>query len=155
MPRVLILAYGNPMRGDDGLGWHAAQALAGDADGDEVQVMFSEQLTPDLAEPVSLSRRIIFVDASATSEPGCVASAPVQPSTEPPGSFSHEITPASLLAWAQTLYGASPQAVMISVGGESFELGAGLSAPVAKSLPSLLACVREHIAAARVDYGGE
>ena len=146
MARVLILAIGNPMRGDDGVGWHAARALAGEHPGEDVQVLFCEQLTPDLAEPVSASERVVFIDASAVAAAGCIASEPLSPSTEDPGSFSHEISPGCLLGWSKALYGTAPEAVLVTVGGESFETGEGLSASVAKSLPALLACVRKLIA---------
>jgi hydrogenase maturation protease len=146
MTRVLVLAYGNPLRGDDGIGWHAAQALAPDSEGEDLRVLFSEQLTPDLAEPVSRSRLVIFVDASVAHEPGSVSCLPLAPSAEPPGSFSHEVTPGSLLSWAKALYGACPEARMVSLGAASFDIGQGLSPSVAKSLPALIACVREQIA---------
>ena len=146
MTRVLVLAYGNPLRGDDGIGWHAAQALIPEFDGEDVRVLFCEQLTPDLAEPVARSRRVIFIDASAADEPGRVSCLRLSPSAEPPSSFSHEITPGTLLAFAGALYEAIPEASLVSLGAESFEFGQGLSPSVAKSLPALLACVREQIA---------
>ncbi len=148
MARVLVLAFGNPLRGDDGVGWHAAQALAPEFDGEDVRVQYCEQLTPDLAEPVSRSRRVIFIDASAAEEPGRVACLPLVSSAEAPGSFSHEISPSALLAIADALYGTKPKACLVSLGAESFEFGQGLSASVAKSLPALLACVREQISLA-------
>ena len=33
MGRVLIIGYGNPLRGDDGFGWHAAERLRETAPG--------------------------------------------------------------------------------------------------------------------------
>jgi hydrogenase maturation protease len=145
MTRVLILAYGNPLRGDDGLGWHAAQALAGEIDGETVRVLFCEQLTPDLAETASACRRIIFIDASVSEAPGVVSCRRLKPSSGSPGSFTHEISPEGLLAWTRALFGSTPDASLVSVGAESFEFGQGLSPSVAKSLPALLACVREQV----------
>ena len=112
MAGVLVLAIGNPMRGDDGVGWQAAQALARENPGEDVRILFCEQLTPDLAEPVSMSARVIFIDANVTSPAGCVVSRRLDPSIEDPGSFSHEISPTCLLAWSKALYGASPEAVL-------------------------------------------
>jgi len=146
MRRVLVLAIGNTMRGDDGIGWHAAKALTEESTCDDLRVLFCEQLTPDLAEAVSVSERVIFIDSSVNSPAGCVAARRVDPSMKDTESFSHEIGPESLLFWSRALYGTSPEAVLITVGGESFEAGEGLSPSVAKSLPALLACVRERIA---------
>ena len=33
MTRVLVIGYGNPLRGDDGLGWEIASGLATDNSG--------------------------------------------------------------------------------------------------------------------------
>jgi len=39
MARVLIIAYGNPMRSDDGVAWRAAAALQGRFSSDEVEIV--------------------------------------------------------------------------------------------------------------------
>ena len=64
MARVLIVAYGNPMRSDDGLAWHAADKLEGKYSPSEVEILRVHQLAPELAENVSRSEAVIFVDAA-------------------------------------------------------------------------------------------
>ena len=39
MPSVLIIAYGNPLRSDDGLAWHAAKAIEGKFGSSEVEIL--------------------------------------------------------------------------------------------------------------------
>src|SRR5580704_15594719 len=52
-PRTLVIGYGNPLRSDDALGWHASRLLAQALAGQEVDVITCHQLTPELAEPLS------------------------------------------------------------------------------------------------------
>jgi hydrogenase maturation protease len=48
MPGTLLIGYGNPLRGDDGLGWQVADQVARDAD-KSIKVVATHQLTPELA----------------------------------------------------------------------------------------------------------
>ena len=43
---VLVVGYGNPLRGDDGFGCHAAALLAADPRLEEARVLARHQLTP-------------------------------------------------------------------------------------------------------------
>ena len=60
----LILGYGNPLRSDDGFGWKMATEIEPDVTSAEVKVIATQQLTPELAEAVAGSRRILFLDAA-------------------------------------------------------------------------------------------
>lgn len=141
---TLIIGYGNPLRGDDGVGWHAAQWLEeryGERGEGTIRVVGCHQLTPDLAEPVSRSRLVLFIDACGGEPPGeltCqVLSLP--PATSSPTAFSHHLTPASLLTWAQWCYGSCPtKALLLTVVGEHFGYTEALSPPVQATLPALL-----------------
>ncbi len=138
MARVLILGYGNPLRADDGLGWHAAKRLAPTLAGSDVEIITRHQLTPDLAEPVSRAERVIFIDAQAGGPPGELAIREVAPLTNAPVLLSHSLDPAALLALARQLYGTSPQAFVLSVASQSFGYSQELSPEVQSSLPELL-----------------
>ena len=50
---VLVIGYGNPLRGDDGIGWSAANALAEGMQDDRVRIVACIQLTPELAESIA------------------------------------------------------------------------------------------------------
>ena len=63
MARVLIVAYGNPMRSDDGIAWRAADALAPKVSESDVEILRLHQLTPELADAVRNFGTVIFVDA--------------------------------------------------------------------------------------------
>jgi hydrogenase maturation protease len=83
MPGTLIIGYGNPLRGDDGLGWQVAGELAKCVDA-LISAVAVQQLTPELAEPVSDADLVIFVDASCHGEPGSWRCESIRPESETP-----------------------------------------------------------------------
>ena len=72
MAGVLVIGVGNPLRGDDGLGWHAAEHLRERLVELHATVTSCHQLIPELAEPVSRAERVIFIDARVGPTPGTV-----------------------------------------------------------------------------------
>jgi hydrogenase maturation protease len=138
MAQTLIIGYGNPLRGDDGLGWHAAQRLTAVLSPHKAQIETCHQLTPELAEPISRADLVIFIDAEQQAPAGQLSCRHLAPGAGLPGTFSHDLTPPMLLAWAQGLYGTCPEAVLLSVSSQSFGCGEALSPAVAAVLPELL-----------------
>jgi Ni,Fe-hydrogenase maturation factor len=117
MPHTLIIGYGNPLRGDDGFGWHAALRLREIVHDADIEILAVHQLTPELMDPISRARRVIFIDAAVGEDAGKLTVAPL----ETTGS----------------LYRARPEALLITVVGLDFEIGADLSEPVQLALESL------------------
>jgi hydrogenase maturation protease len=124
----LVIGYGNPLRGDDGLGWRAAELLQ--ARLPEAEVITCQQMTPELAEPISRAARVAFVDAAAEGPPGLIRRRPVEPDASVPTVFTHHVNPGLLLSLSERLYGHRPGAVLFSVAGEAFDYGQALSPPV-------------------------
>ena len=61
--QILMIGYGNELRGDDAAGPKVVAAV--DAwNLEQVQTLIRHQLTPELAEPIAQARAVIFVDAS-------------------------------------------------------------------------------------------
>jgi len=135
---ALIIGYGNPLRSDDALGWHASRLLAEALTGKEVEVITCHQLTPELAEPLSQCRRAVFIDADAEGKPGEIHRRTVRPEALKSSSFTHTCTPPGLLASARQLYGRRPQAIIITVTAQSFEFGDTLSPVVSAALPKVV-----------------
>jgi len=162
MPRVLIIAYGNPLRCDDGLAWRAADQLEGKFSGSVVELLPTHQLTPELAAAVSRSDGVIFVDAASAEEgnaqPGEVHCAPIG---LPEGKvrFSHQLSPSSVIALARELYAASPRAFSVTVTGQCFDHGESFSPVVAAALPVLVTrietLVRELLSAESFPRGSD
>ena len=140
MAKALIIGYGNPLRGDDGLGWHAARLLADIAAAHDAEVVTCHQLMPELAQQISQTALVIFVDAAIKGQPGQLDWRRVEPKAGP-ASFAHHVSPESLLAMAGELYGRSPQAFVVSVVGGTFECGEELSPVVRAALPGLVKLV--------------
>ncbi len=153
MPRSLVLGIGNPLRGDDALGWHAARQLARlhgteaeaqflednrwvSADA-SLEIMACQQMTMDLVEPVHNADQVIFIDATVKGEPGSLACEAVTPEA-PQNLISHQFDAPTLLAAVQALYGACPKAVVFSVTASTFDYTEELSPPVAAWLPELV-----------------
>jgi len=134
----MIIGYGNPLRGDDGVGWRVAEALAAELPTEEALTV--HLLTPELAEPISRARLVVFVDAAVGDLPGQIHCFPLAPATGRPS--SHETNPAGLLALAAELFGSCPPAHMVTITGESFDVGETLSEAVEAAVPVAAAAVR-------------
>ncbi|MBV8099116.1 MAG: hydrogenase maturation protease [Verrucomicrobia bacterium] len=143
---LLIIGYGNPLRGDDGIGWRVADQLAALA-GDAATVLTVHQLTPELAEPISKAELVIFIDACYGGQPGSWTCETISLDQESSEAFTHYFTPANLLGHASTIFGAKPKALLISVAGASFDCGDHLSVDVAAIIPEIVANVSQWWAA--------
>jgi hydrogenase maturation protease len=151
---VLVVGYGNPLRGDDGAGWRAAELLEADPRAAGAQVVVCHQLTPELAEDVSQADLVVLVDASSecsratASRAGAVAVRSIQ-ATHAGGSgqtalsslFSHHIDAERLLQISGDLYGRCPPAVMVTIQVADVAGGTTFSEPVEASLPALVDAV--------------
>lgn len=138
MAHTIIIGYGNPLRGDDGLGWRAAERLRAEITDPEVDVQTGHQLTPELAETVTHVRLVVFIDANCDTMAGEVVSRRIEPDRSPSELFTHRLTPEVLLGMAEKLYGRSPEGILISVGAASFEHGDQLSPAVESALPAVI-----------------
>ena len=79
---LLIIGYGNPLRGDDAFGYRAAEELqASFIDHREAVILPVHQLTPELAADIARAARVVFIDAAAEGEPGKLASRSVVPAS--------------------------------------------------------------------------
>ena len=145
MPKTLIIGYGNLLRGDDAVGCHAAHELEQlYRDAADVEVIASQQLTPELADDVSRSNFVLFLDACSGEYPGTIRRARVMPDAAPSG-FTHSLTPASLLTAAEQLYGDAPEAMSLTLAGWSFQLSNRLSPGARQLLPEFIRQARETV----------
>lgn len=133
---ALVIGYGNPLRQDDSLGWHVAERLI--AEGlPAVDVLTCHQLTPELAERISRTECVVFVDARAGPAAGRMACRAVAPHAAG-SAFSHHVAPGALLMLARALYGACPPAWVVTVDGAWFGHGPDLSPAVAAAVPAVV-----------------
>jgi hydrogenase maturation protease len=138
--KCLILACGNTLRGDDGIGpWLASWADERFSDEPRLQIMSRQQWTPDLAADIAAANSVIFIDCSSASAPGSVCLVDVRPA-ESESPSTHQVSAEDLLGLARKLYSSLPRAFLLTVGAGSLELGEKFSAPVLDAIP--LACER-------------
>jgi len=125
---IRLIGYGNPGRGDDGLGPALADRMA-DVAG--LAVTTEYQLTVDHALLISDAEMVIFADALLHADvPFTFTQA--TPSTSHDVT-SHSLSPQAVLALCNTLYGHAPEAYVLGIAGHEFgEVKEGLS-PLAQS----------------------
>ncbi|HEV2399301.1 MAG TPA: hydrogenase maturation protease [Candidatus Sulfotelmatobacter sp.] len=144
--KILIVAYGNPLRCDDGVAWRVADALAGKFPESEVEILSLHQLAPEAADNIRHVGLVLFLDAACADDventrPGDIgvrAVSNAEMNEQRAGQFSHVYSPAKLLYLAKELYRAEPKAFVITVTGEDFGHGDRLSAPVAAALSAFV-----------------
>jgi hydrogenase maturation protease len=142
MKRTLIIGYGNPLRCDDGLGWHIAKLLETTIDPEWVTVLCVHQLTPELSETISQYERVILIDACMDQKPGQIQTQQIACEASPP-SFSHQCAPETLLQASRDLFQAEPDMHLVTVAGDDFDYGEGLSDTVASRIPAVVDTVNE------------
>jgi hydrogenase maturation protease len=142
MAKVLVFGYGNTLRGDDGIGCRAAEALFAEDLPVDVEVVSLHQLAPELGEAIAASEAVLFIDATREGEPGELRCREVG-HDEPTARLTHRFTPESVLDLARELYGAAPRGWEITLCGEEFDLSEELSPRVAAQLPTLVRFVAD------------
>ena len=137
LARCLILACGNTLRRDDGVGpWLAEWARQRFQTEAAVRVVARQQWTPELAEEIVHTESVLFIDSSAESAPGVIKIIPVLPATSMEGLSTHHLDAAQLLALGHDLYDSLPRnAKLLTIGAGSTELGEEFSGPVKAALP--------------------
>ncbi|MDR3765054.1 MAG: hydrogenase maturation protease [Acidobacteriota bacterium] len=127
MTRILVLGYGNTLRGDDALGPRAVERLRPLVF--PAETLACHQLIPELAAQLAEYDAAIFVDAAAAGEPGTVHVRRLLPETQT-ASLTHHVSPATLLAMAHELYGRAPQSLLVTAVGADFTLQSSDEGPL-------------------------
>ena len=121
---LLVIGYGNTLRSDDGVGPRVADSvealnLAG------VCTLSCGLLTPELADPISRARRVIFVDASV-DVPAKIQLRPLS-AGDSAQIMAHAADPRTLLALARDVFGRVPEAWWLTIPAENLGIGEELS----------------------------
>ena len=146
-PRCLILACGNTLRGDDGVGpWLADWAEIRFAADPAIRIISRQQWTPELAEEIAASEAVLFIDCAIDSPPGSVRLQPVQPAAPAQGLATHHQGAAELLGLSRDLYGSLPlHSQLITIGAGSTHLGEAFSPAVTAALPEACRLIEETV----------
>lgn len=109
---LLVIGYGNTLRGDDGVGPRVAEEIAG-LHLPGVHSLVCHQLSPEHADPVSQAERVIFVDA-AVDEPRELQFRELFPG-ETTQLMTHAADPQTVLALALGVFGHAPRAWALTI----------------------------------------
>jgi hydrogenase maturation protease len=135
--KLLVIGYGNELRGDDGIGPQVARAVES-WNLPDVTALATHGLTPELAESISLADAVVFVDARVYSMGVEVAELRASAASR----IGHTSEPGWLLALAESLWGRRPQAWLITAPGVNFAMGQPLSPQAEQGVASALLEVR-------------
>ena len=122
---ALIIGYGSTLRGDDGVGPAVAELIeARNLPG--VDVIACHQLTPELADPISKVRSVIFVDAALELPEDQVRVSRVEPEAAHQV-MVHTASPGGLLHLARSVFNACPAAWLVEIPVAEMGIGEQLS----------------------------
>lgn len=141
--KFIILGYGNPDRGDDGVAYYLLNELirkystrkedlsdfqeAGILDlSPEIDLWYNLQLIPEVSQDLANYEHAIFLDAHTTEIPEPILVKEILPGYKN-SPFTHHLTPGSCLDLAEKLYQHAPLATLVTVRGYSFEFSRELS----------------------------
>jgi hydrogenase maturation protease len=138
---ILVIGYGNPLRGDDGLGPFVVDLIAA-RNWLGVRTNAVQQLTPELAAELAHVRLAVFVDAGVGDCENAIKISDVAPA-EPVAAMTHVADPQALLALTRVLYGACPSARLLTISGQLFEVADSLSPTAAANALRAVDCIAE------------
>ena len=131
---ALLLACGNLLREDDGVGLRIAEAVEQLFPASRLRIVAAQQFTPEMAAELAATDLAIFVDACVDDDPGAIRIFPVASSNEPPE--THRLDAPALLAMAGSLCGHTPaRAFALTVGAGHLGYGTEIAGPVRQAIP--------------------
>jgi len=109
---MLVIGYGNTLRGDDGVGPRVAEAV-GAMRLSGVRTLICQQLSPEHADSISRADSVVFVDA-AVDAPREVQLRPLEPN-ESSQLMAHAADPRTMLALSRDVFGHTPRAWWLTI----------------------------------------
>jgi hydrogenase maturation protease len=149
---VLLIAYGNSLRRDDGAGFLLAEKiehLLNDA-GRAVTRIDVHQLTPELALDIAEETvsTVLFLDTRAVSDPSddlSIHVAKVAAAEIASPSVGHHMDVSLLLAYTDHLFKTPPPSWLLTIPGVDFDHGEGISQTARNALDNPPAVLKDLI----------
>lgn len=148
MKTVVVIGLGNPLLGDEGIGYHLVERLANDAElPRDVEVLWGGTDLLGCAEQMQGRSRVVLLDAMlGAPEPGGLElweEGDFEALEESHGHAHHlPLIQAVHLLRSTSLLSRATQLTMITVGIESAHFGHGLSPKLGDLFPSILKDIR-------------
>jgi hydrogenase maturation protease len=146
--RILIYAYGNPGRQDDGLGNRLIEELGKWIDNQGIEWVDLEsdyQLNIEDSLRIADKDVVIFVDAS-NEDIEDINFSVVEPSEGRSEFTTHSASPSFVLALCIQLYAKHPETWLLQIRGYSWEFQEGLSEKAEKNLEKALEFLKKKLA---------
>jgi hydrogenase maturation protease len=121
---LLVIGYGNTLRGDDGVGPRVAEAV-GRMRLPGVRTLICQQLSPEHAAPISLAQTVVFVDA-AVDAPREVRLRRLEPH-DTSQLMAHAADPRTMLALSRDVFGHVPHAWWLTIPAVNTEFSETLT----------------------------
>ena len=137
--QLLVIGYGNTLRGDDGVGPRVAEAIE-KLNLPGVRTLACPMLTPELADPIARAAKIIFVDA-AVDAPKEVQWRKLEPN-ETSQLMAHAADPRTMLALARDVFGRTPEAWWLTIPAVDLGFREEFSPEVQKGLAEAVENIR-------------
>lgn len=143
---ALLLACGNCLRQDDGIGLRIAEGAEKLFPATRLRILAAQQLTPEMAADLAATELVIFVDACLGDEPGAIRVFPVTAGAEATG--THRLDLPALLSMAQAVCGHTPaHAFALTIGARHFGYSEEVSGPLRQAVPRALRLVTNLVTA--------
>jgi hydrogenase maturation protease len=130
----LVIGYGNTLRSDDGVGPKIAEAIASLSLAG-VETVVCDLLTPELADPISRTDAVIFIDAAVDCRE--VQMRPIAPAVSSQ-IMAHAADPSTLLALARDVFGRAPKGWCLAIPVANLGIGESLSPLAQRGMTSAI-----------------
>jgi hydrogenase maturation protease len=138
MTPLLVIGYGNELRGDDGVGPRVAQTVA-NWNRPDVRGIAVHQLTPELVPELATAERVVFVDASVDSMPRWQILTPIHDARI----LGHTSSPAWLLELTRELHGRAPEAWLATIQARNLGFDSKLTLEAEHGIEDVLRRIAE------------
>ena len=146
--QILVIGYGNTLRGDDGVGPRVAETV-GNLLLPGVRTLICPLLTPELAAPISRAETVIFVDA-AVDAPNQVQWRKLEPN-ETSQLMAHAADPRTMLALSRDVFGHVPEAWWLTIPAVDLSFREDFSPAVQKGFAEAVEKLQEFCKAAKIN----
>jgi hydrogenase maturation protease len=141
-----IIGFGNNQRRDDGIGPFVVDRLKGPLErGKNTVLLALPQLRADLVEELQGADLILFVDATIDNLEGGRKWSKLYPEKKILPYLTHHVHPSYLLHLIQTLYHRSASGWLVSIQGNDFGFGEGLSPGAEKAAVKVISEIIQFI----------
>jgi hydrogenase maturation protease len=155
-PETWIIGLGNPQRRDDGVGSYIIQRLREKVGKRNAEVFLTAfcELDPNIIMDLIRAELVVFVDATPIPLNKGLYWSEVEGWIETLPYLTHHYSPQFILGLLHKIYRHYPEAWLVSIEGEDFEQGEGLTSKVLERSEKAVNEITAFISGKRIDREG-